>query len=183
MFIWMCMHESGRTRTQRNVWKRRSAQVPHRDDTLSLYFCTSLPFSRSSSTPPSLSLSLSLTLSFSLSLSLSLSPPTRRVVSHALYLEARRARIPRSYARSARIVQASQKYVTLVFISATGRRMMCLLSSWPRCVVRCKPVRAATSARCDLRRITLLLLVRSLNRNTSLYVFSNLHIWFNIEQI
>lgn len=29
-------------------------------------------------------------------------PPTRRVVSHALYLEARRARIPRSYALSHR---------------------------------------------------------------------------------
>lgn len=29
-------------------------------------------------------------------------PPTRRVVSHALYLEARRARIPRSYAHSHR---------------------------------------------------------------------------------
>lgn len=33
---------------------------------------------------------------------LPLFPPTRRVVSHALYLEARRARIPRSYARSHR---------------------------------------------------------------------------------
>lgn len=29
-------------------------------------------------------------------------PPTRRAVSHALYLEARRARIPRSYAHSHR---------------------------------------------------------------------------------
>lgn len=50
---------------------------------------------------------------------LSLLPPTRHVVSHALYLETRRARISRSYARSHRS-DIAKIYVTLLFISSDG---------------------------------------------------------------
>lgn len=57
-------------------------------------------------------------------------PPTRRVVSHALYLEARRARIPRSYALS-RVSLGHRKNMSRSSLyPRRGRRMMCFLSSW-----------------------------------------------------
>lgn len=69
---------------------------------------------------PSPDLSLPPSLPSPPSLTVLLLPPTRRVVSHALYLEARREeRVSRALIL-ARIASALQKYVTLIFISATS---------------------------------------------------------------
>lgn len=98
-----------RRRATRRGYTTRFARVPtRRDDTLlaAVFLHVSCLLPPSLPSPPSLTVLLL--------------PPTRRVVSHALYLEARREeRVSRALIL-ARIVSASQKYVTLIFISATS---------------------------------------------------------------